>query len=119
MIRPPSRWGKPSKISSIRRRVLTTFISPSASFSADQITNAFSVRDVEMDSWSCLEGWPTQGLGCGGSGGDPGAGEVLAVCRSNEEDVLAVRDKISSHPWALLSAECGGRFTAVAKAVYD
>lgn len=61
---------------------------------AAQITNGFSVRDVEMDSWSCLQGWPAQGLGSGGSvggEGDPGGGEVLAVCRSNEEGVMAVR----------------------------
>lgn len=58
-----------------------------------QITNAFSVRDVEMDTWSCLEGWPAQGLGTDGNGDEEGEarGDILAVCRSNEEDVIAVR----------------------------
>lgn len=72
--------------------------------SMTQVPDGFGLRDVEMHSWSCLEGWATQGLGSGGSGvaergsGDGGsytsggpAGEVLVVCRSNEEDVIAVR----------------------------
>ncbi|CAM9489991.1 unnamed protein product, partial [Ectocarpus fasciculatus] len=65
--------------------------------SGKQISNSFSVRDVEMDSWSCPEGWPAQGLrgnriGGGGADGvrgeDAGAG-VTAVCRSKAEDVMA------------------------------
>lgn len=81
---------------SSKKRILSTracllFLPPPT-----QITNGFSVRDVEMDSWSCLEGWPAQGLGSGGSGGEgePGGGDVLAVCRSNEEDVMAVRNTV-------------------------
>lgn len=46
-----------------------------------------------MDTWSCLEGWPAQGLGRDGNGDEEGenGGDILAVCRSNEEDVIAVR----------------------------
>lgn len=58
-----------------------------------------------MDTWSCREGWPAQGLvngGGGGRGGEGGGGGssvdgggtgagIVAVCRSNAEDVIAVR----------------------------
>lgn len=60
-----------------------------------------------MDTWSCREGWPAQGLVNGGGGGDRGGGGgegggggsvdggtgagIISVCRSNEEDVMAVR----------------------------
>ncbi|CAM9762593.1 unnamed protein product, partial [Hapterophycus canaliculatus] len=65
-----------------------------------QVTDGFGLRDAEMHSWSCSEGWATQGLGTvsgvGERGGDGGshssggtAGELLVVCRSNEEDVIA------------------------------
>ncbi|CAM9891815.1 unnamed protein product [Ectocarpus sp. 12 AP-2014] len=68
--------------------------------SGKQISNSFSVRDVEMDSWSCPESWPAQGFrgnwvgggaADGGRGEDAGAG-ITAVCRSKAEDVLAAGD---------------------------
>lgn len=60
-----------------------------------------------MDTWSCPVGWPSQGLkavasGGGGAGGVVGGGGashvggshstggVVAVCRSNAGDVMAV-----------------------------
>lgn len=62
-----------------------------------KITNSFSVRDVEMDSWSCPVGWPIQGLAAGPAGvakgaGHHGAGAVMA-CRSHRGDVMVVRDE--------------------------
>lgn len=52
-----------------------------------------------MASWSCPVGWPAQGLartseadagGVSGSGSGGAAGGIMAVCRSNRGDVLAV-----------------------------
>lgn len=91
---------------------------------ANQISNAFSVRDIVTASWSCPAGWLAQGLanGVGGSGGVTGgvrggggiifgdsggrAGQnshsqigegIVAVCQSNAGDVLAVSAYINTN----------------------
>ena len=51
------------------------------------ITNAHSVRNVKWQTWTCLYGWPVQGI-FNGTHGVPQEGEINAVCRSNDSKLL-------------------------------
>ena len=56
--------------------------------SGKQISQAAKVRDVEWNTWSCVYGWPCQGIHNGLEGTEQN-GDINAVVRSNDGKLLA------------------------------
>eukprot|EP00505_MAST-04D_sp_SCG-Rhode-Island_P002813 Stramenopile-MAST_4_protein_2813 len=55
---------------------------------AKQITSSYSLRDVAWHSWTCVLGWPVQGIWLEESDGT----DVNACSRSGQGDVIATAD---------------------------
>ena len=53
-------------------------------FTGNQIKSASSLRNTEWDSWSCILGWPVQGIWSGSQNGS----DINACVRSNAGQVL-------------------------------
>ena len=75
------------------------------------ITNAHSVRNVKWQTWTCLYGWPVQGI-FNGIHGVPQEGEINAVCRTNDSRLLVagasntVNGAIKLFNYPTLSSAC-------------
>jgi WD40 repeat protein len=55
--------------------------------SGKQINNAYAVRNIDWNSWTCVHGWPVQGV-FNGLQRQVMDGEINSVCRSSTGDLL-------------------------------